>query len=384
MEENQVQEYSGQFSKEFIARDSLLTTKWKESKNFRSLYNIVVLSFIYFFIIQIYFSSFNNDVFGFLNSINIRDLFYGFIIWLALNVCCWLALFGFKLWIICKKRLNFTWLNKLWLLIYIVFLVGHVVAISYYQFQLNLSSLISVILSFFIVANFMKIHSFVRTNVDHNLNAIEPPAVPTLGAYLYFLYAPTFFYRDKYPRNKIFRWKLCILWMLETICLFTTFFIALDWSSQFLQDFGSKEIFIGHVILKISLNSVPGICFKLMGFVGILHSYMNSLAEILFFADRNFYSDWWNAKNGTEFLKLSNHLVQDFVYKFIYGDLKNCLHNQILRSILTTMISGLIHDFVMAMSFRFFIPFFTILMTTNKIFLIICKKEFFGSTTSVL
>jgi hypothetical protein len=318
MEENESQENSDQFTKEFIARDSLLTSKWKESKNCRSLYNIVATCFIHFYAVKIYYWSLNVNVFDFLDSIKIRDLFCGLIIWLALQVCCWLAFFGFQLWIVCNK-----WFNIIWLLIYIVFLFGHAATISYYLYQVNLMRWLKFVLSIDIVIGAMKIHSFVRTNVNYILSTDKPLTVPTLGAYLYFLYAPTFFYRkEKYPRNQVFRWKLCIFWLMEIICINVTFFIVFDWSSQFFQDIGSKDMFIGHVILKFLFNSVPGIFVFSMIYVGFFHSYMNLLAEILCFADRKFYSDWWNVKGLKEFIRLSNHIVQDFTYKFIYCDLK--------------------------------------------------------------
>jgi hypothetical protein len=103
---------------------------------------------------------------------------------------------------------------------------------------------------------------------------------------------------------------------------------------------------------------------------------MNLLAEILCFADRKFYSDWWNAKNGKEFFRLSNHIVQDFAYKFIYCDLKKYLDNRHLRSILTFAISGMFHDLILTISFGFFIPVLTISMTTQRIFTILYEKDF--------
>lgn len=33
-----------------------------------------------------------------------------------------------------------------------------------------------------------------------------------------------------------------------------------------------------------------------MGFFGILHSWLSLMAELTRFADRRFYEDWWNVE----------------------------------------------------------------------------------------
>ena len=38
----------------------------------------------------------------------------------------------------------------------------------------------------------------------------------------------------------------------------------------------------------------------------MFHSFLNTLGEILGFADRNFYSDWWNADDLFHFWKMWN------------------------------------------------------------------------------
>ncbi|XP_044056136.1 sterol O-acyltransferase 1 isoform X5 [Siniperca chuatsi] len=57
----------------------------------------------------------------------------------------------------------------------------------------------------------MKGHSFVRENVPRvltwaNDKTSPSPVVPQVSQYLYFLFAPTLIYRDKYPRNPVIRW----------------------------------------------------------------------------------------------------------------------------------------------------------------------------------
>ena len=43
--------------------------------------------------------------------------------------------------------------------------------------------------------------------------------------------------------------------------------------------------------------AVPAAYIWLSQFYLIFHTFLNLLAEITMFADRRFYSDWWNADN---------------------------------------------------------------------------------------
>ncbi len=40
-----------------------------------------------------------------------------------------------------------------------------------------------------------------------------------------------------------------------------------------------------------------------MWFYLLFHSFLNALGEVLRFADREFYHDWWNANNILDFWK---------------------------------------------------------------------------------
>ena len=44
-------------------------------------------------------------------------------------------------------------------------------------------------------------------------------------------------------------------------------------------------------------------------------------AEMLCFADRQFYLDWWNSTSINAYYRTWNTLVQDWLYTYIYQDL---------------------------------------------------------------
>ncbi len=60
-------------------------------------------------------------------------------------------------------------------------------------------------------------------------------------------------------------------------------------------------------ILNLTLTmAVPAAYAWLIMFYCLFHSYLNMWAEITRFADRRFYSDWWNANNLSEYWRKWN------------------------------------------------------------------------------
>jgi len=52
--------------------------------------------------------------------------------------------------------------------------------------------------------------------------------------------------------------------------------------------------------------AVPAAYCWLFMFYTVFHSYMNFMAELTYFADRRFYSDWWNANDLGEYWRKWN------------------------------------------------------------------------------
>lgn len=77
----------------------------------------------------------------------------------------------------------------------------------------------------------MKAHSFVRENAPRVLSWAKDktssgPVVPQISQYLYFLFAPTLIYRDKYPRNPVIRWGYVATKLLQVLgSLFYAYYV---------------------------------------------------------------------------------------------------------------------------------------------------------------
>jgi sterol O-acyltransferase len=122
--------------------------------------------------------------------------------------------------------------------------------------------------------------------------------------------------------------------------------------------FGEQEITAGSLVLAIFSCMMPGILCFLCGFYCLLHSWMNASAEMLKFADRMFYTDWWNATSFPNYYRTWNIVVHDWLYTYIYKDM--CEHvlkgHKTLPMLTVFAISAIFHEFIMGVAFRFLYP----------------------------
>lgn len=215
----------------------------------------------------------------------------------------------------------------------------------------------------------MKVYAFVRSNVPRacsvwrkKYSEAKPPyskLVPAHSKFVYFLFAPTLVYRDEYPRTKRIRWSVVFRHVLEVIgVIFYISFIFERFLTPLFDRFGDAEITSGKVVLILFSSIMPGSLSFLAGFYCLLHAWMNASSELLRFADRMFYRDWWNASTFPDYIRSWNSVVYDWLYTYIYKDsceywFKNC---RPLATFLVFTLSALFHEVILAFAFRFFYP----------------------------
>ena len=158
----------------------------------------------------------------------------------------------------------------------------------------------------------LKTYSYAMTNRDlrHALLSASGEPLPeiygscpypqniTLHNLLYFWWAPTLVYQPAYPRSKSIRWSFIFFRGVEVFGLSIAIWIA---SAQYAAPLLHNsvpiiaDLDIPQILERLmKLSSISLFCW-LAGFYAIFHSAFNILAELMRFADRNFYGDWWNA-----------------------------------------------------------------------------------------
>ncbi|XP_066952687.1 sterol O-acyltransferase 1 isoform X1 [Macrobrachium rosenbergii] len=221
------------------------------------------------------------------------------------------------------------------------------------------------------VRMFMKTWAFVRSNISRAIrykkDDDEPTKIlcPDFSHYLYFLFAPTLIYRDEYPRNESIDWRNVINDLGQVIgCLFYTHFLFVRFCVPVFQKFGQESFNGTNLMVAVFSCMFPGSLVLLCGFFAILHAWLNAFAEMLRFADRMFYKDWWNSTSYARFYRTWNCVVHDWLYEYVYRDVvawqrrqgKNCAQLRCFPMLVVFFISSVVHEYILAFAFKFFYP----------------------------
>ena len=136
--------------------------------------------------------------------------------------------------------------------------------------------------------------------------------------YLYFLIAPTLIYRHDYPRTPKIRWSFALYGVSEFFgCVFFTNIIFVHYFAPTLNLDKFDFILLMDSIFSAAL---PGMTIFFLVFFMVFHSWMNVAAELLRFADRNFYQDWWNANSWSPFQRKFATFLYDWMHTYLFSD----------------------------------------------------------------
>ena len=143
----------------------------------------------------------------------------------------------------------------------------------------------------------------LATELTSPLGNISYPQNLHIGNYVDFLFCPTLCYELEYPRRRERRWAE-IAW--KTLAVFGCIFLLTLTSEEFivpvlseantqLQDHpnvADKALILAETI---SMLLFPFMVTFLLVFLVIFEYVLGAFAELTRFADRHFYSDWWNS-----------------------------------------------------------------------------------------
>ncbi|KAL5202858.1 hypothetical protein ABZP36_013810 [Zizania latifolia] len=232
----------------------------------------------------------------------------------------------------------------------------------------------------------LKLVSFAHTNhdirqltlnskkVDNELSTADMDNLqsPTLGSLIYFMMAPTLCYQPSYPRTSCVRKG----WLIRQIILYMIFtglqgFIIEQYINPIVVN--SQHPLKGGLLNAIETVlklSVPNVYLWLCMFYAYFHLWLNILAEILRFGDREFYKDWWNARTIDEYWRKWNMPVHKWVVRHIYFP---CMRNGISKEVavlISFFVSAILHEICIGVPCRI-LKFWAVLGIMQQIPLII-------------
>ncbi len=173
------------------------------------------------------------------------------------------------------------------------------------------------------------------------------PSNITVGNLSYFWWAPTLVYQPVYPMNKTRRWDFILkrtaeFFLLSALIWITSAQYAVPLLRNSLTDISSLN-FVNILERVLKLSTISLVCW-LAGFFALFQSFMNGLAEIMCFADREFYGDWWNSSTVRSYWTSWNKPVTHFMKRHIYAPMIGRGVPPIVAQILTFLFSGILHE----------------------------------------
>ncbi|XP_062975667.1 sterol O-acyltransferase 2 isoform X2 [Elgaria multicarinata webbii] len=221
----------------------------------------------------------------------------------------------------------------------------------------------------------MKSHSFLRESVPPILQStsqdgkVHPPEFST---YLYFLFCPTLIYRENYPRTPYVRWTYVIQNFAKFLgCVFYLHLIMVHHCVPVFTNLSKQPFTVKTLVLSIFNATLPGMVLLLACFFGLLHCWQNAFAEMLRFADRTFYKDWWNSTSFSTYYRKWNVTVHDWLYCYIYQDFLWLLRGKgrAVAMLSVFIVSAAVHEYSFTLCFGFFYPvMFTLFAIFGVIF----------------
>eukprot|EP00958_Prasinococcus_capsulatus_P020815 scaffold2754_cov388-Prasinococcus_capsulatus_cf.AAC.3 len=233
--------------------------------------------------------------------------------------------------------------------------------------------LLNVNLHMLSVIGVLKLISYAHTNADLRRggpNATGPakamieqyPGNITLGNMAYFMLVPTLCYQPSYPRSKKIRkhWLLRRLAEFLICCAVLMFLVeqyveptisnTLDMAGS--RGFSMKFLMsMGPRILKLS---IPTLYCWLVLFYGFFHAWLNILAELLQFGDREFYKDWWNAPSIAQYWRTWNIPVHTWAVRHLYVPLVNRGVSKQGALMLVFLFSAILHEVIISVPLHMF------------------------------
>ncbi|OQV18680.1 Sterol O-acyltransferase 1 [Hypsibius exemplaris] len=212
-----------------------------------------------------------------------------------------------------------------WLCCYVLYQIGFALIPFWFVNYFDLPPASTSIIVAEQVRFIMKSHAFVRENITvimRSTAAHEHAVLPKFSNYVYFQFVPTLVYRDNYPRNKEIRWHFVLMNFAHVAAgISYTYYIFVRFCMPVFRNFNHEHVNLKTFVKSIFDCILPGSLNLLVVFYALLHAWMNAFAEMLRFADRMFYRDWWNSTTFGQYYRTWNVVVHDWLYTYIYSDM---------------------------------------------------------------
>ena len=151
-------------------------------------------------------------------------------------------------------------------------------------------------------------------------------------AMLMFFVFPTCCFQLRYKRTRSINWTRVAKYgaLLSSTMIFAMFVLLFLLIPQ-MKQISTMPLHGKHSLFYLTLTSirisVTGTVTHHLMFLGILVGYMNLVAEVTRFAQRDFYQDWWNLGSIEEFWRKWNRPVHQFLKRHVARPLNEAVNS---------------------------------------------------------
>ncbi|EEH37109.2 hypothetical protein PAAG_07527 [Paracoccidioides lutzii Pb01] len=213
-----------------------------------------------------------------------------------------------------------------------------------------------------VIVVWLKICSYAFTNRDLRHAVLHPsstsplpeiyqscpyPRNVTIGNLTYFWLAPTLVYQPVYPRTDRIRWSFVAKRVMEMIGLSVFIWLtSAQYAAPVLRNSLEKiaTLDLTSIIERVMKLSTISLIIWLAGFFALFQSYLNALAEIMRFGDREFYTEWWNSPSVGTYWRTWNKPVYHFMRRHIFSPLIGRGWSPFAASVMVFIFSGILHE----------------------------------------
>ncbi|CAN3357284.1 sterol O-acyltransferase 2 [Diutina catenulata] len=180
----------------------------------------------------------------------------------------------------------------------------------------------------------------------------------TLGNYFMFTMFPTVVYTLHFPRTPRIRYRF----LFEKVCgvfgvialmivVAQNFMYPLVYWAMDLQELPLKDRGLQYVL--IILDMIPSMLLEyIFTFFLIWDLILNGLAELFRYADRDFYGPWWSSSDFSDFARLWNKPVHNFLLRHVYhSSIATFRVNKLQAGFITFILSSIFHEVMMYIIF---------------------------------
>ncbi|WWC91037.1 uncharacterized protein L201_005977 [Kwoniella dendrophila CBS 6074] len=167
------------------------------------------------------------------------------------------------------------------------------------------------------------------------------PQNVTYKHFLDFMFFPTLVYQLEYPRTKTMRPMVVVEKIIATLGTFSLIYTITE---HYILPMIPKP---GDSLIKSFINLALPMMINYL--LIIFECVCTGFAELSYFADREFYQDWWNSTSWDVFSRKWNKPVHTFLLRHVYASSMTGLQlSKTSAAFVTFLLSACCHELVMA------------------------------------